>query len=112
MMQLHILRGMKAEVVTASVAMCIHGGSVEPIMWLWIVWIFTLLLILALSNWLLAYLLQINIQEGSYELRGCLSTVGLHCPIIVCSFYLLRYVISLLHCLMQAPDLCLGKEGM
>jgi hypothetical protein len=56
--------------------------------------------------------LQINIQEGSYELRGCLSTVGLHCPIIVCSFYLLRCVISHLHCLMQAPDLCLGKEGM
>jgi hypothetical protein len=25
MMQLHILRGMKAEVITASVAMCIHG---------------------------------------------------------------------------------------
>jgi hypothetical protein len=27
-------------------------------------------------------------------------------------FYLLRCVISLLHCLMQAPDLCFGKEGM
>jgi hypothetical protein len=56
-------------------------------------------------------LLQINIQEGSFELRGCLSTVGLHCPIVVCSFYLLRCVISLLHCLMQAPDFCFGKEG-
>jgi hypothetical protein len=67
---------------------------------------------LALSNWLLAYLLQINIQERSYELRGCLSTAGLHCPIVVCSFYLLRYVISLLHRLMQAPNLCFGKEGM
>jgi hypothetical protein len=42
MMQLHILRGMKAEVITASVAMCIHGRSVEPIMVVWIVWIFTL----------------------------------------------------------------------
>jgi hypothetical protein len=31
---------------------------------------------------------------------------------VVCSFYLLRCVISLLHCLMQAPDLCFGKEGM
>jgi hypothetical protein len=28
-----------------------------------------------LSNWLLVYLLQINTQEGSCELRGCLSTV-------------------------------------
>jgi hypothetical protein len=27
-------------------------------------------------------------------------------------FYLLRCVISLLHCLMQAPDLCFGKEWM
>jgi hypothetical protein len=27
-------------------------------------------------------------------------------------FYLLRCVISLLHCMMQAPDLCFGKEGM
>jgi hypothetical protein len=42
MMQLHILRGMKAEVITASVAMCIHGRSVEPIVVMWIVWIFTL----------------------------------------------------------------------
>jgi hypothetical protein len=42
MMELHILRGMKAEVITASVAMCIHGRSVEPIMVMWIVWIFTL----------------------------------------------------------------------
>jgi hypothetical protein len=42
MMQLHILRGMKAKVITASVAMCIHGRSVEPFMWMWIVWIFTL----------------------------------------------------------------------
>jgi hypothetical protein len=42
-MQLHILRGKKAEVITASVAMCIHGRSVEPIiMVMWIVWIFTL----------------------------------------------------------------------
>jgi hypothetical protein len=28
-----------------------------------------------LSNWLLVYLLQINTQEGSCELHGCLSTV-------------------------------------
>jgi hypothetical protein len=42
MMQLHILRDMKAEVITASVAMCIHGRGVEFIMWMWIVWIFTL----------------------------------------------------------------------
>jgi hypothetical protein len=27
---------------TASIAMCIHGGSVEPIMVMWIMWIFTL----------------------------------------------------------------------
>jgi hypothetical protein len=67
---------------------------------------------LALGNQLLAYLLQIIIQEGSFELRGCLSTVGLHCPIVVCSIYLLRCVISLLHCLMQAPDFCFGKEVM
>jgi hypothetical protein len=71
-MQLHILRGMKAEVITASVAMCIHWRSVEPIMVMSII---------------------------------C-------CPIVVCSFYLLRCVISLLHCLIQAPDLCFGKEGM
>jgi hypothetical protein len=57
-------------------------------------------------------LLQINSQEESYELRGCLSTVGLHCPIVVCSFYLLRCVVSLFHCLMQAPDLCFGEEGI
>jgi hypothetical protein len=36
-----------------------------------------------LSNWLLVYLLQINTQEGSCELRGCLSTVWLHSPIVV-----------------------------
>jgi hypothetical protein len=41
-MQLHILRGMKAEVISASVAMCIHRRSVEPIMVMWIVWTFTL----------------------------------------------------------------------
>jgi hypothetical protein len=55
-------------------------------MWMWIVWIFTLWFILALNNQLLAYLLQINIQEGSFELHGCLSTVGLHCPIVVALF--------------------------
>jgi hypothetical protein len=64
-MQLHILRGMKAEVISASVAMCIHGRSVEPIVVMLIVWIFILCFILVLSNWLLAYLLQINIQGGS-----------------------------------------------
>jgi hypothetical protein len=42
MMQLHILRDMKAEVIIASVAMCIHGRGVESIMWMWIMWIFTL----------------------------------------------------------------------
>jgi hypothetical protein len=41
-MQLHILRDMKVEVITAFVAMCIHGRGVEFIMWMWIVWIFTL----------------------------------------------------------------------
>jgi hypothetical protein len=67
---------------------------------------------LGTKYWLLVYLLQINIQEGSCELRGCLSTVCLHCPVVVCSFYLLRCVISLLHCLMQAHDLCFGKRRM
>jgi hypothetical protein len=38
MMQLHILRDMEAEVIIASVAMCIHGRGVESIMWLWIIW--------------------------------------------------------------------------
>jgi hypothetical protein len=103
-------RGMKVEVITASVAMCIHGWSVEPVMVVWIVWIFTLWFILELSNWLLVYLLQINNQEGSCELCGCLSTVCLHCPIVVWSFYLLRCVISLLHCLMQALDLCFWER--
>jgi hypothetical protein len=42
MMQLHILRDMKAEVIIASVAMCIHGRGVESIMWMWIMWISTL----------------------------------------------------------------------
>ena len=41
MMQLHILRDMEAEVIIASVAMCIHGRGVESIMWMWIIWIFT-----------------------------------------------------------------------
>jgi hypothetical protein len=50
MMQLHVLRDMKEEVITASVAMCIHGRGVESIMWMWIVWIFKLWFILALSN--------------------------------------------------------------
>jgi hypothetical protein len=110
MMQLHILKGMKAEVITASVAMCIHGWSVEPVMVVWILWIFTLWFILELSNWLLVYFLQFNIQEGNCELRGCLNTVCLHCPIVVWSFYLLRCVISLLHCLMQALDLCFWER--
>jgi hypothetical protein len=43
---------------------------------------------LELSNWLLVYLLQIIIQEGSYELRGCLSTVYLHFPVVVLLFLL------------------------
>jgi hypothetical protein len=60
-MQLHILRGMKAEVITAYVAMCVHGRNVEPVMVVWILWIFTLCFILELSNWYLAYLLQFNI---------------------------------------------------
>jgi hypothetical protein len=40
-MQLHILRDMEAEVIIASVTMCIHGSVVESIMWMWIIWIFT-----------------------------------------------------------------------
>jgi hypothetical protein len=71
MMQLHILRGMKAEVIIASVAMCIHGWNVKPVMVVWILWIFTLCFILELSNCYLVYLLQFNIQEGSCELCGC-----------------------------------------
>jgi hypothetical protein len=71
-----------------------------------------LVLHLGLSNWLHVYLLQITIQEESCKLRGCLSTVCLHCPVVVCSFYLLRCVISLLHCLMQHMIFALGKEGM
>jgi hypothetical protein len=112
MIQLHILRGMKAEVITASVAMCIHGKSVEPIMWMWIVWIFTLWFILALSNWLFAYLLQINLQEESYELCGCLSTVGLHCPIVVCSFFTC-WDVSSHSCIVWCRHLIsvLGKKG-
>jgi hypothetical protein len=31
-MQLHILRGMKAEVIIAFVVMCTHGKNVEPVM--------------------------------------------------------------------------------
>jgi hypothetical protein len=50
-MQLHILRGMKTEVITASMAMCIHGWNVEPVMVMWILWIFTLCFILELRNW-------------------------------------------------------------
>ncbi len=38
MVQLHILRDMEAEVIIASVAMCIHGRGVESIMWMWIIW--------------------------------------------------------------------------
>jgi hypothetical protein len=83
MMQLHILRGMKAEVITASVAMCIHRWSVAPVMVVWIVWIFTLWFILELSNWLLVYFLQFNIQDDNCELRGCLSTAYLHYPVAV-----------------------------
>jgi hypothetical protein len=41
-MQLHILRGMKVEVITAFVAMCIHGQNVEPVMITWILWISSL----------------------------------------------------------------------
>jgi hypothetical protein len=70
MKQLHILRGMKAEVITSSVAMCIHGWNVEPVMVVWILWIFTLCFILELSNWYLVYFLEFNIQEGSCELCG------------------------------------------
>ena len=47
-----------------SYCICSHvhsWGSVEPIMVMWMMWIFTLWFILVLSNWLLAYLLQINI---------------------------------------------------
>jgi hypothetical protein len=42
MMQLHILRYIKAEVIITSLAMCIHGRGVESIMWMWIMWISTL----------------------------------------------------------------------
>jgi biotin transporter BioY len=70
-MQLHILRGMKAEVITAFVAMCIHGRNMEPVMVAWILWISPLCFILGLGIWYLVYLLHFNIQEGSCELRGC-----------------------------------------
>jgi hypothetical protein len=33
-MQLHTLRGMKAEVITASIAMCIHGWKMWGLLWL------------------------------------------------------------------------------
>jgi hypothetical protein len=42
MMQLHILRGMKAEVIIAFVVMCTHGENVEPVMDMLILWISTL----------------------------------------------------------------------
>jgi hypothetical protein len=72
-----------------SYCICSHVHSwvsVEPIMVMRMMWIFTLWFILVLSNWLLAYLLQFNIQERSCEPRGCLCMVGLHCPTVVCSF--------------------------
>ena len=69
-MQLHILRDMETEVITASVAMCIHGRGVESIMVVWILWVFTLCFILELSSCYLVYLLQFDIQEGSCELCG------------------------------------------
>jgi hypothetical protein len=81
--------GMKAEVITASVAMCIQGWSVEPVVVKWIVWVFTWWFTsLKLSNWLLVYLRQINTQEGSCELRGCLSMVWLHSPNCCLTFLL------------------------
>jgi hypothetical protein len=59
-------RGMKAEVITASVAICIQRWSVEPVVVKWIVWVFTWWFTsLKLNNWLLVYLLQINTQEGT-----------------------------------------------
>jgi len=39
-------------------------------------------------------LLQFNVQKGSFEPRGCLSTDDLQCPICCCYVYLLRCVIS------------------
>jgi hypothetical protein len=36
----------------------------------WILWIYTLCFILELSSCYLVYLLQFDIQEGSYELCG------------------------------------------
>jgi hypothetical protein len=54
---------MEAEVITASVAMCIHGWNMEPVMVVWVLWIFTLCFIFELSSCYLVYLLQFDIQE-------------------------------------------------
>jgi hypothetical protein len=64
MMQLHILRGMKAEVITTFVAMCIHGSNVEPIIVAWILWISPFCFILELDIWYLVYLLHYNFKKG------------------------------------------------
>jgi hypothetical protein len=41
-MQVHIPRGMKAEVIIAFVVMCTHEEYVEPVMDMLILWIFSL----------------------------------------------------------------------
>jgi hypothetical protein len=67
MVQLHILRDMEAEVIIASVAMCIHERGVESIMWMWIIWTCAWCFFLSLSIYLLVYLLQFTVQKKKKE---------------------------------------------